>query len=455
MYPLRVTVIPDDILAELFLACLPCVEEGWPTEAAGGHEKRWETVGQNRHPSVDLSHVCRRWRRVALGTPRLWVQADICIPSFPDSKDRIRRLTQLVEAMTRRSAACTMSFKVKVAWEDRGFKWTVPTGILAPFKKLFQEFVDAVCASSARWRCFSLSGDFDGEAHGDAVIKFLDAIAGPLPALSYVFIDAEFASQRHPTRIIRPLIAAPALQSVAILQPYGLLKDLPVAAWSHLKNLTLGSWKRASGKGIQNIGMHSHTALCLLKSLRSLVHLDMHMDHVAPNEAEEYSLANITVEPVFLPHLQSLSLKGAAVAPGFATAVTLPSLEVLRFTSLRIMDRERQEAGLLECVSCFGCTITGFELDVVDFSEAFVVACAESLMQITTLTIGELPPRRRKGENLHSISLQTAYWFLFFDILHRQSSTRSPTSIPGDIEPPISKISPFHGKPVPEDWSKR
>ncbi|KAF6763612.1 hypothetical protein DFP72DRAFT_1040411 [Ephemerocybe angulata] len=388
--------VPDDVLSEIFIECSPNEADCGPMETEGWPvPERQEAVGGTRCPSVDLSHVCRRWRRVALGTPRLWVQADIFIPNFPDSAGRVRRLTHLVRTLTQRSGARPLSFKVKVSRGNRAIS-TAPFGQILLFKESIQELVDALCVSSARWRRFSLSGNFNGETHTISLTKLFAALAGPLPALSYVFIDAEFASQRHPTRMIRPLTNTPTLQSVTILQPYGLLNDLPVAAWSCLKSLTLGSWKGAPGGGL---GMHSHTALYLLKSLNSLVYLDMHMDHIAPSEAEEDSLADIAAEgrrPVIsLPYLRSLSLKGAAVAPGFATVLTLPTLESLSFTSLRIMHRERQEAGLLECLTCFGCQITRLELDMVDFRVPFVLACAESLTQVRTLKIGELPPRKR------------------------------------------------------------
>ncbi|KAF5323885.1 hypothetical protein D9611_008275 [Ephemerocybe angulata] len=393
-YVPSLTEVPDEILAEFFLAYLPCEEEGWPTEAAGGHEERWETVGQNRHPSVDLSHVCRRWRRVALGTPRLWVQAEIYVPSFPDSKGRIPKLTDMVRALTQRSGSCTMSFTLRLTTRDRGGLGTAPIGATVPFKESVQEFVDAVCVSSARWRRFSLSGD---ETYDIPIMKFVDALAGSLPVLNYIHLDTNFEAQVLPTGLICPLIDTPALKSVTILQPYGRLDNLPVTAWSSLKRLTLGSWKKA-GSGV---GMDSRTALYLLNSLSSLIHLDMHIDHIATNQAEEYS-------PVSLPHLQSLALKGAAVAPAFAMSLTLPSLDSMSFTSLKIMHQERQEEGILKCLSRFGCTITGFELDVVDFSEAFLLACAESLVHITTLKIGELPPRR------HNIQLEypIRYWDL-------------------------------------------
>ncbi|KAF5324003.1 hypothetical protein D9611_008267 [Ephemerocybe angulata] len=421
--------VPDNVLSEIFLACLPCEGEGWEIEAEDWPEERPEAViGRRRRPSVDLSHVCRLWRRVALGTPRLWVQAEIYLPSFQYSKEeRILGLTHFVRALTRRSGTCPLSFKLQgtrvrryddpVNWWDF---WLHPNALVeasVPFKKAVEELVGALNASSSRWRRFSLSGEVNIRTHGISPMKLFDAMTGPFPALHYIHLDrdAHFPIQRNPDKSARPpLINTPALQSVTILQPYGRPDNLPVTAWTNLKSLTLGSWTKAPPlsmdeffgrvRTVPSVGMDPQIALRLLKPLIGLVHLNIHMDQIAPSEAAEvYPLANIATQPISLPRLQSLSLKGVAVAPGFARALTLPSLESMSFTSLQIVHRDIQEAGLLECLACFGCQITEFELDVVDFSDTFFVACTESLTQIKTLKIGELPLRRGQDQDREAL----------------------------------------------------
>ncbi|KAF5324011.1 hypothetical protein D9611_008269 [Ephemerocybe angulata] len=137
-----------------------------------------------------------------------------------------------------------------------------------------------------------------------------------------------------------------------------------------------------------NFGITSRVALELLKSLPSLVHFDVDIDYVAKEGEEELLLAG-AAEPTELPFLQSLSLKGLAVSPGFASSLTLPSLQSVSFTAVRLLSREQQEAGLLQCLSRFGYHITTFELDMARFSEAFIAACAQSLTHVTTLKIGD------------------------------------------------------------------
>ena len=57
--------LPDDILREIFVYCLP------PNRTAGMCATE---------PPLLLAHVCGRWRRVAMSTPRLW--SSLRIPAY-------------------------------------------------------------------------------------------------------------------------------------------------------------------------------------------------------------------------------------------------------------------------------------------------------------------------------------------------------------------------------------
>ncbi|KAF8170152.1 hypothetical protein BJ912DRAFT_997772 [Pholiota molesta] len=60
--------LPDDILIEVFMACLPTTHEA---------------IMDCNEPPLILGYVCRRWRSIAYHTPRLWATLHIAIPTSP------------------------------------------------------------------------------------------------------------------------------------------------------------------------------------------------------------------------------------------------------------------------------------------------------------------------------------------------------------------------------------
>ncbi|KAF6763608.1 hypothetical protein DFP72DRAFT_872910 [Ephemerocybe angulata] len=367
--------VPDEILAAVFLECLQQEPEGCaamtPTE-------------RTKHPAVTLTHVCRHWRNLAVGTPRLWAQVDLRVPSRPDSRRTIPRLTHLVRVFTRRSGACPMTVKVKVDIGESAhymYGWGNTDGYEAALKEL----VDEVCISSERWRSLSLSALLDPERGNLPILQFFTAIANPLPALTQVHFEVSFETQDSRLRSICPKqLNGPTLRSVSITKPSG-------RSSNHSFNIHR-PWAGVRNDGVApemaNFGVTSLVALELLKSLPSLVHFDVDIDHPSRDGEEELVLTP-AAEPTQLPFLQSLSLKGFAVSPGFATSLTLPSLQSVSFTAIKFWSMEKQEAGILQCLSRFGDNITTFELDMARFSEAFIIACAQSLTHVTTLKIGD------------------------------------------------------------------
>ncbi|KAK7048682.1 hypothetical protein R3P38DRAFT_2870878, partial [Favolaschia claudopus] len=94
--PIR--LLPLDILAEIFLACLP--------------SKREALIDESKAPLL-LGRICRHWRAVAYSTPTLW--SSIHIPwEFDCPPAILTRLETIVEAWLRRSAACSLSVSLAV-----------------------------------------------------------------------------------------------------------------------------------------------------------------------------------------------------------------------------------------------------------------------------------------------------------------------------------------------------
>ncbi|TEB27518.1 hypothetical protein FA13DRAFT_1736368 [Coprinellus micaceus] len=58
--------VPDDLLCEIFLLCLPT--------------NRWEVTPSPSEPPTVLTLVCKRWRSVAVALPSLWCWMTLCPP---------------------------------------------------------------------------------------------------------------------------------------------------------------------------------------------------------------------------------------------------------------------------------------------------------------------------------------------------------------------------------------
>ena len=70
-----VRALPLDILGRIFAASIEACEQ------MHGHTELKRTG--RRHPIVDITHVCREWRELAIGTPSLWVYVRIdSLPSL-------------------------------------------------------------------------------------------------------------------------------------------------------------------------------------------------------------------------------------------------------------------------------------------------------------------------------------------------------------------------------------
>ena len=71
--------LPDRALQEIFLHAAQLSWKQWKSALM----KRWSVVGAllstlPRYPTIALTEVCRRWRRVATDTPELWSKVIIC-----------------------------------------------------------------------------------------------------------------------------------------------------------------------------------------------------------------------------------------------------------------------------------------------------------------------------------------------------------------------------------------
>ncbi|GJE98142.1 F-box protein [Phanerochaete sordida] len=76
--------LPDELLAEILLLCIPGWCDRLPPVFTGWRPSGWNMP--ERRGWMRLAHVCHHWREVALHTPRLWNHVEVlrheCVASF-------------------------------------------------------------------------------------------------------------------------------------------------------------------------------------------------------------------------------------------------------------------------------------------------------------------------------------------------------------------------------------
>ncbi|KAJ7036614.1 hypothetical protein C8F04DRAFT_1095119 [Mycena alexandri] len=123
-----ILALPPEILAEIFVHCLPGSPD--PQDA----------------PYL-LCHVCRQFREVAVSTPRLW--SSLCV-SFNDAKRYLDFCRNGVEIWLSRARSLPLSLTLSDDWDRDLFSYPHPEDTLLP----------AVIELSEQWRSLTLEGSF-------------------------------------------------------------------------------------------------------------------------------------------------------------------------------------------------------------------------------------------------------------------------------------------------------
>ena len=142
-------------------------------EACSGPSKRVMSLDHVR-TEILLSHVCQRWRAVAVATPALWTK--IVGPDKGDYK------TARLEAYLSRSKGCLIDVRINVSLvAERN-----------PAENWCQEFLMIVASHSERWRSFTLRTRYEyfGELWtGEDLVSTLENASVPQLQLVDVVAD--------------------------------------------------------------------------------------------------------------------------------------------------------------------------------------------------------------------------------------------------------------------------
>ncbi|KAJ2925184.1 hypothetical protein H1R20_g11922, partial [Candolleomyces eurysporus] len=367
--------IDVDILTSIFLAALD--------EAQPYHRRVFA-----HHPAVIISHVCQRWRIVALSTKLLWRQLHIQIPSYPYSsqyqdpwKEKVAKLVKMTQIWISRSDDCHLSVKIT---EQNQIRWGLESGTFASECAEFRELVDVLFSSSSRWKDLELCLFFPRSQFPDfPTTRLLVAPPQPTPALTSVKLYYYVDERQLESKLSQHLIAGPNIFSAPTLRsleigPRVLAHDIKrmSVVWSNLEHLVFDGYPAESLHHFDAV-----EALALLKECTNLVtcYLGLERDVTIP--------ANCT--PITLPRLRELALlpDTSHLPKGLAQSLILPSLRKLEVITGydECTPREHHESGLFEFCKRFGPSLEDVSFCYKAVTQAALHHCLQRLPNVTSL----------------------------------------------------------------------
>ncbi|KAF9527564.1 hypothetical protein CPB83DRAFT_391763 [Crepidotus variabilis] len=313
IHPLR-RGIPDDILQEIFLHCIPI--NGF----AALHRSK---------PPLGLTAVCSSWRRVALATPRLW--ASLHIPIFEQARwepnsdrrgflspEQARELLRRRETVIKRCLALSKKLPLELSLPAAD---SLQMAIGFPEELNLVLDIFSVCAS----RMKRLNIDIT-KFRLNEVTKMTSLSMGLLEELHISFQAFGFDFQDHQGKWnTLPPFSAPHLKQLWFSDfPFFIIPSLPIV-WYQITHLCL---ERTTGPyDVQEL-------IQLLKNCAQLVHCSLissafHVRHHHP------FLPSVNLDQtVVLHHLKYFDIDVAYphehAAPAFS-AFQLPALEDVGF----------------------------------------------------------------------------------------------------------------------------
>ncbi|KAJ7643750.1 hypothetical protein FB45DRAFT_861347 [Roridomyces roridus] len=280
--------IPEDIVREIFISCLP--------------EDHDAFMDVTEAPML-LGRICGLWRRVAHSTPRLWTS--VYIPPLPENFDAFypeaieRILATLLKAWLERSMDCPLS--LSLALPSFSGSQEYPKVVL-----------DQLLAVSTRIRRLRFKGPIKD------LWPVLELGAQALPMLESVTVDFTEYSPLAPEQ--SALFHVPTLRRFSLRAADAEALALPLA-WEHLTelNLTRNGVPRSQG------GFSAVAAFEVLRRCSSLIRCWLHVTVDLP----------LDQQPIRLPRIQMLSITidfetAAGSAPEFLGHLTMPCLHYLQ-----------------------------------------------------------------------------------------------------------------------------
>ncbi|KAG7100004.1 hypothetical protein E1B28_001792 [Marasmius oreades] len=219
--------LPEDVMTEIFLRCLPTDRN--PARSVA-------------EAPLLLTRINKRCRDVVLGSPRLWSALHIYVPPFDeaherDSKARLKRRAEGIEAWLKRSGTLPLSLSIVVSPYNEPSRGSA-----------YRPLIHVLASFSSRWGTLvlSLPSSFMSELEKKVDVENLASLSSlqiDYSKHSVRYGQINMMSHQLPSADIeftRVLSKAPEIRSLALQNYKSNVLKLPIA-WDHLTGLELNS----------------------------------------------------------------------------------------------------------------------------------------------------------------------------------------------------------------------
>ncbi|KDR70032.1 hypothetical protein GALMADRAFT_128196 [Galerina marginata CBS 339.88] len=354
--------LPDDMLREVFLFCLP--------------EKHNALMSAAEAPLL-LGRICSRWRSIAYHTPRLWATLHIPLPVPPahggltlwipsetfqqlctDFEQRFKNHCQAVQDWLTRSGCCPLSISLNP-------RDSVPL----TQNNYIRTYLEILLKFSHRWR--SLEITIPSGEHS----TFLASIpSGAVPVLEYLHLKFSRRSVHENVWANSGILNAKKLRVVHLAQfPYRL--STLESDWSRITHLVLSDVASIS----RNRKLTIDEAFRIFNRCKNLVHCVLDIidsaDAISP-----------TSDVIQLPCLENLAIVDAALSLGtLFECLDVPSLRVVTYHTIFWPSSSRRSP-LLTLLSRTNNHVEYLTTDIQFYTLADLVDVFELIPNLTHLT---------------------------------------------------------------------
>ncbi|KAJ3522051.1 hypothetical protein NMY22_g12053 [Coprinellus aureogranulatus] len=368
--------LPEDVLETIFYTC-----------NIDGIVPSSPTIDSSTHPVLTITRVCRLWRRLALKSPRLWSSLNIEVPSPKYSEGAVSNLwlrkmdgiSTAFETWAARSCLCPLSVGLYVEGDhaSRQTQEACKSVVGSEYGKLIR----ALQREAFRWKLLLLVF-MQSPAFLPLSLDLLQNVqlAEP-PILEHVVIhvdrgslqngtEGEMARPFHQLLVSSPILGAPSLRQLALFGSWVHVSSADVVKrWRSFTNLAM----QINGGPAIGPALDATQILTILRATPKLTRVHFRL-----------SLSGLQrlPTPVIMPSLLFLSMEGHAPPIGFASSLSLPSLNELLF------EVDGPSNGVTECIIAWGQTLTTVSFIHGLLPPRVVAAILEHLPNIERLSLG-------------------------------------------------------------------